>query len=121
MELYSKCPYSNIRSQQRIQISVDAVIKDKIFQTQNIVHIIEIFQLKKKTYRKKIIQKKKMKTTPQIFCVAEDWMLLDGGVLYGFTHHSRSECKLSTYEPFFIYVFRNPSWTTEMLDCSQSL
>ena len=26
-----------------------------------------------------------MKTTPQLFCVAEDWMLLEGGVLYGFT------------------------------------
>ena len=53
VEPYSKCPYSNIRSQQRSQISgyhisVDAVIKDKIFNTQNIVYIIEIFQLKKK-------------------------------------------------------------------------
>ena len=26
-----------------------------------------------------------MKTTPQHFCVAEDCMLLEGGVLYGFT------------------------------------
>ena len=26
-----------------------------------------------------------MKTTPQLSCVAEDWMLLGGGVLYGFT------------------------------------
>ena len=26
-----------------------------------------------------------MKTTQQLSCVAEDWMLLGGGVLYGFT------------------------------------
>ena len=26
-----------------------------------------------------------MKTTPQHFCFAEDFMLLEGGVLYGFT------------------------------------
>ena len=34
---------------------------------------------------KKYIQKKKKKTTPQHFCVAEDCMLLEGGVLYGFS------------------------------------
>ena len=34
---------------------------------------------------KKIIQIKKKKTTPQRFCVAEDCMLLEGGVLYGST------------------------------------
>ena len=34
---------------------------------------------------KKIIHKKKKKTTPQHFCVAEDCMLQEGGVLYGFT------------------------------------
>ena len=45
----------------------------------------EFFNRKKKRIVKKIIQKKKMKTTPQLFCVAEDWMLLEGGVLYGFT------------------------------------
>ena len=42
----------SIRSQQRIQISgchisIDVVIKDKIFNTQIIVYLIEIFQLKK--------------------------------------------------------------------------
>ena len=31
------------------------------------------------------MQKEKKKTTPQHFCVAEDYMLLEGGVLYGFT------------------------------------
>ena len=39
--------------------------------------------MKKKSIVKKIIRKKK--TTPQHFCVAEDCMLLEGGVLYGFT------------------------------------
>ena len=34
---------------------------------------------------KKNIQKKIKKTIPQHFCVAEDCMLLEGGVLYGFT------------------------------------
>ena len=43
------------------------------------------FLIEKKRIVKKIIQKEKMKTTPQLFCVAEDWMLLEGGVLYGFT------------------------------------
>ena len=28
-----------------------------------------------------------MKTTPQLPCAAEDWMLLGGGVLYGFTRY----------------------------------
>ena len=41
--------------------------------------------MKKKHIMKKIIQKKKKKTTPQHFRVAEDCMLLEGGVLYGFT------------------------------------
>ena len=31
------------------------------------------------------MQKKKKKTTPQHFCVPKDCMLLEGGVLYGFT------------------------------------
>ena len=40
VEPYSKCPFSNHQSQQRIQIlgyliSEDAVIRDKIFNTQN--------------------------------------------------------------------------------------
>ena len=35
--------------------------------------------MKKKTYCKKNIQKKKKKTTPQHYCVAEDCMLLEGG------------------------------------------
>ena len=35
VEPYIKCPYSNPRSQQRIHISVDAVIMDNIFNTQN--------------------------------------------------------------------------------------
>ena len=83
VEPYSKCPYSNHQSQQRIQnlgyhISVDAVIRDKIFNTQN-----DEFFNRKKTYCKKKIQKKK--TTPQHFCVAKDCMLLEGVVLYGFT------------------------------------
>ena len=34
---------------------------------------------------KKTTQKKKKKTTPQHFCVAEDCVLLEGGVMYGFT------------------------------------
>ena len=63
VEPYSKCPYSNHHSHQRIQIlgyhiSVDAVLKDKIFNTQNIVYIIEIkrhyyYQLSKKLVVKK--------------------------------------------------------------------
>ena len=39
-----------------------------------------------------------MKTTPQLSCVAEDWMLLGGGVLYGFT---RSEFR-GTGKVFFV-------------------
>ena len=40
VEPYSKCPFSNHQSQQQIQIlgyhiSVDTVIRDKIFNTQN--------------------------------------------------------------------------------------
>ena len=42
------------------------------------------FSIEKKTYCKKNIQKKKKKTTPQYFCVAENCMS-EGGVLYGFT------------------------------------
>ena len=42
--------------------------------------------IEKKIYcKKEIYKKKKKKTTPQHFCVAEDCMLLEGGVLYGFT------------------------------------
>ena len=41
--------------------------------------------MKKKRTVKKIIQTKKMKTTPQLSCVAEDCRLLEGGVLYGYT------------------------------------
>ena len=41
--------------------------------------------IEKKNIVKKNIQKKKKKITPQHFCVAEDCMLLEGGVLYGFT------------------------------------
>ena len=43
------------------------------------------FLIQKKSIVKKNIQKKKKKTTPQHFCVVEDCMLLEGGVLYGFT------------------------------------
>ena len=38
---------------------------------------------KKRIVKKKIIKKKEI--TQQHFCVAEDCMLLEGGVLYGFT------------------------------------
>ena len=34
-----------------------------------------------------------MKTTPQLSCVAEDWMLLEGGVLYGFTRFYATKWK----------------------------
>ena len=86
MKPYSKCPFSNNQSQQQIQMlwyhnSVDAVIRDKIFHTQNDELSIE----KKNVLYKKYIQKKKKKTIPQHFCVAEDCMLLEVGVLYGFT------------------------------------
>ena len=75
VEPYSKCPSSNHQSQQRIQILgyhifVDAVIRDKIFNTQN----KEFFNWKTKNYREK-----EKKTNPKHFRVAE------GGVLYGFT------------------------------------
>ena len=40
--------------------------------------------IKKKRIVKKNIQKKKKKTIPQHFCVAEDCMLLEGGVLFCF-------------------------------------
>ena len=43
------------------------------------------FSLEKQIYHKKNIQKKKKKTTRQHFCVAEDFMLPKGCVLYGFT------------------------------------
>ena len=86
---YSKCPISNHQSQQWIKnfggnhISVD--IKKNIDlnwqKNEN-----EFFNWKK-TYCKENIQKKKNKTTPQHFCVAENCMLLEGGVLYGFTGH----------------------------------
>ena len=36
-------------------------------------------------YLKKKNTEKEKKTTPQHFCVAENCMLLEGGVLYGFT------------------------------------
>ena len=50
------------------------------------------FSIEKKnnTVKKKIIHKNKKKTTPQHFCVAEDCMLLEGGVLYGFTGQKRT-------------------------------
>ena len=69
------------QSQQRIQIlgyhiSVDAVIRDKISKTN--------FSIENNTFCKKNLQKKKKKTTPQHFCVAEDCKLLEGGVLYDF-------------------------------------
>ena len=41
--------------------------------------------MKKKRIVIKNLQKKKKNTTPQHFCVAEDCVLLEGGVLYGFT------------------------------------
>ena len=37
------------------------------------------------------MQKKKKKTNPQHFCAAEDCMLLEGGVLYGFTGKYQSQ------------------------------
>ena len=37
-----------------------------------------------------------MKTTPQLFCVAEDWMLLEGGILYGFTR-TKIVAKINLY------------------------
>ena len=48
--------------------------------------------MKKKSIVKKIIQKKDKKTTPQHFCIAEDCVLLEGGVLYGFTGLLRTCC-----------------------------
>ena len=86
VEPYSKYPFSKHQSQQRIQILgyhiyVDAVIRDKIFNTQN----NEFFNWKKKYRKFFFYRKRKKKTTPQHLCVAEDCMLLKGGVLYGFT------------------------------------
>ena len=44
------------------------------------------FSIEKKTYCKKNIKKKKKKkkSTPQHFSVAENCLLLEGGVLFGF-------------------------------------
>ena len=44
-----------------------AVIKDRIFNTQNILCIIEIFQLKKNALLKRIIQKKENENQPTTF------------------------------------------------------
>ena len=43
------------------------------------------FLIEKKCIVKTIHTEKEKETTPQHFCVAEDCMLLEGGVLYGFT------------------------------------
>ena len=56
-----------------------AVIRDKIYNTHNNKFLIE------KNVFKKNINRKRKRTTPQHFCVDEDCMLLEGGVLYGFT------------------------------------
>ena len=86
VEPYGKCPLSNHQSQQGIQIfgyhiSIDAVIRDKIFNTQN----NEFFYWRKNVFKKKYTEKEKENNPTQHFCVAEDCMLLEGGVLYGFT------------------------------------
>ena len=86
MEPFSKCPFSNHQSQQRIQIlgyhiSLDTVIRDKIFNTQK----SEFFNRKKTRIVKKTYTENEKENHPQHFCVAEDCMLLEGGVLYGFT------------------------------------
>ena len=58
VEPYSKCPFSNHQSQQRIQIlgyhiSVDAVIRDEIFNTQNNEFFNWRKNIVKKLYRKR--------------------------------------------------------------------
>ena len=69
VEPYSKCPFSNHQSQQRIQIlgyhnSVDAVIRDKIFNTQN----NEFFNWKKKRIVKKYTEKEKENHPTTFLC-----------------------------------------------------
>ena len=68
VEPYSKCPFSNHQSQQRIQISgyhisLDAVIRDKIFNTQN----NEFFNWKKLYCKKNITEKVKRKPPRNIY------------------------------------------------------
>ena len=41
------------------------------------------------------MQKKKKKTNPQHFCVPEDCMLLEGGLLYGFIGFFLTVCGFS--------------------------
>ena len=56
-----------------------------------------IFLIEKKVIvKKQFIQKKKKETTPQHFCVAEDCMLLEGGVLCGFTRPSLTWTAVAT-------------------------
>ena len=58
-----------------------------------------------------------MKTTPQLFCVAEDWMLLEGGVLYGFT---RVKLAVSSYKVLHYYYtcpkFGDPALSSKFLE-----
>ena len=72
VEPYNKCPFSNHQSQQRIQILEYHIYVDAVTRVTNLTCKITNFSIEKKT-------------TPQHFCVAEDCMLLEGGVLYGFT------------------------------------
>ena len=46
---------------------------------------MKFFNLKKTYCKKNYTEKENENHAPQLFCVAEDWMLLVGGVLYGFT------------------------------------
>ena len=106
VEPYSKCPFSNNQCQ-RIQIlgyhiSVDAIIRDKIFNTQN----NKFFQLKK-TYLKKNIRKRKRKPLHNILCC---WRLYVAGRgssvwFYGIENHTvKSTLFLDsiTHEPIHI-------------------
>ena len=45
-----------------------------------------------------------MKTTPQLLCVAEDWMLLEGAVLYGFISPENGQINIVLIELHYCRV-----------------
>ena len=64
------------------------------------------FLIEKKRIVKKIIHKEKMKTTQQLFCVAEVWMLLEGGVLYGFTRKTKHNISIDDINVLLYFRIR---------------
>ena len=68
VEPYSKCPFSNHQSQQRIQISEYHISVDRVIsRIKNFTHKITNFSIEKKTYCKKNYTEKENENQPTTF------------------------------------------------------